>query len=172
MVITKNHKDLKPVLMESTAKGVKTPSKRVVYYLIQDREQVIFVVSPGQNGTEFNKTLGYFSNFPGMQTYLSLHGSGILLMQRNDELGEAKEFKMVTLSPFKQVTVPAGWAMCLVNSGSGFLVVLRGALDDKYQDSKPIIEKRGFAYYVVEKKGEIAFEPNPHYSVHPQITTE
>jgi len=167
MVITKNHKDLKPVLMESTAKRVKTP-----YYLIQDRDQVIFVVSSGRNGTEFNKTLGYFSNFPGMQTYLSLHGSGILLMQRNDELGEAKEFKMVTLSPFKQVTVPAGWAMCLVNSGSGFLVVLRSALDDKYQDSKPIIEKRGFAYYVVEKKGEIVFESNPNYSVHPQITTE
>lgn len=92
------------------------------------KEQVIFVVSPGQNGIEFNKTSGYFSNFPGMQVYLSLHGSGILLMQRNDELGEAKEFKMVILSPFKQVTVPAGWAMCLVNTGSNFLAVLRNSV--------------------------------------------
>lgn len=168
MVIAKNHKNLKPVLMEPTAKGVKIP-----YYLIQDREQVIFVVSPGQNGIEFNKTSGYFSNFPGMQVYLSLHGSGILLMQRNDELGEAKEFKMVTLSPFKQVTVPAGWAMCLVNTGSNFLVVSRNSvLDEKYIDLKPIIEKRGFNFYVIEKKGEIVFEPNPNYSVHPQISTE
>ncbi len=168
MVITKNHNDLKPVLMEPRAKGVKIP-----YYLIQDREQVIFVVSPGRNGTEFNKTLGYFSNFPGMQTYLSLYGSGILLMQRNDELGEAKEFKMVTLSPYKQVTVPAGWAVCLVNTGNNFLVVLeKSILDEKYKNSKPIIEKRGLNFYVVEKKGEIAFEPNPNYSVHPQITTE
>lgn len=168
MVITKTSKDLKSVLMEPTVKGVKTP-----YYLIQDREQVIFVVSPGRNGTEFNKTSGYFSNFPGMQTYLSLHGSGILLMQRNDELGEAKEFKMVTLNPFKQVTVPAGWAMCLVNTGNSFLVVLRNSvLDEKYISSKPITDKKGFTYYVIEKKGEIAFEPNSNYRVHPQITTE
>jgi len=167
MVISKTSKDLKPVLMEPTGKGLKTP-----YYLIQDRGQVVFVVSPGRNGVEFNKTSGYFSDFPGMQTYISLYGSGILLMQRNDELGEAKEFKMVTLSPLKQVTVPVGWGMCLVNTGSSFLVVLRSALDEKYQNSKPIIEKKGLAYYVIEKKGEIVFEQNPNYQIHPQITTE
>ncbi|OGE27601.1 hypothetical protein A2867_03795 [Candidatus Daviesbacteria bacterium RIFCSPHIGHO2_01_FULL_40_11] len=168
MVITKTSKDLKPILMEPGEKGLKTP-----YYLIQDKEQVIFVVSPGRNGVEFNKTSGYFSEFPGMQKYLSLHGSGILLMQRNDELGEAKEFKMVTLSPFKQVTVPVGWTMCLVNTGNDFLVVLRNSvLDEKYKDPKPIIEKRGFSFYVVEKKGEIVFEPNPRYRLHPQISTE
>lgn len=167
MVIAKSAKDLKPVLMERNKVGVKTP-----YYLIEERGQVIFVVSSGLNGTEFNKTLGYVSNFPGIQTYLCLHGSGILLMQRNDEFGEAKEFKVVMLSPFKQVTVPVGWAICLVNTGSGLLVILRSSLDDKFQDSKPIIKRRGFSFYVVEKKGEIVFEQNPNYHIHPQITTE
>lgn len=168
MVITKTFKNLRPVLMEHVKTGVKTP-----YYLIEEKDQVIFVVSPGLNGVEFNKILGYFSNFPGIQTYQCLHGSGILLMQRNDEFGEAKEFKMVTLSPLKQVSVPAGWGMCFVNTGSNLLVVLRSSfLEEKYQDSKPLIEKRGLAYYVVEKKGEIVFEQNPHYQIHPQITTE
>lgn len=167
MVITKKADDLKPVLMDQTGKKVKTP-----YYLIEEREQVIFVVSPGLNGVEFNKTVGYLSNFPGMQIYQCLHGSGILLMQRNDEFGEAKEFKMVTLNLGKQATVPAGWAMCLANTGSGLLVVLRGAMDEKYQTSKPIIEKKGLAYYVIEKKGEIVFEQNPNYHLHPQITME
>ncbi len=166
MVIEKTQKDLKPVLMEPSSAGVKVP-----YYLIKDKEQVMFVVSPGRNGVEFNKTEGYLSKFPGVQSYLCLHGSGILLMQRSDELG-VKEFRMVILNPLKQAAVPAGWAVCLVNTGSSFLVVLRGALDEKYQDSKPIIEKRGLVYYVVEKKGEIAFEPNPKYTIHPQITTE
>lgn len=166
MITAKTNKDLKPVLMDPTGKKVKNP-----YYLIVDKEQVIFVVSPGQNGIEFNKTEGYFNTFPGMQTYLCLHGSGILLMQRNDELG-AKEFKMVILNPMKKISVPASWAMCLVNTGNGLLVVLRNALDEKYKDSKPLIEKRGLAYYIVEKKGEIAFEQNPNYHVHPQITTE
>jgi len=168
MVTFKTADDLKPVLMESTGKRVKTP-----YYLIEERDQVIFVVSPGLNGVEFNKTLGYFSNFPGIQTYQCLHGSGILLMQRNDESGEAKEFKMVTLSPLKQASVPAGWGMCFVNTGSNLLVVLRSSvLEEKYQDSKPLTERRGLVYYVVEKKGEIVFEQNPRYQIHPQITTE
>jgi oxalate decarboxylase/phosphoglucose isomerase-like protein (cupin superfamily) len=94
-------------------------------------------------------------------------------MQRNDEFGEAKEFKMVILNPLKQVSVPVGWAMCLVNTGNKLLVVLRNSvLDSKYQDAKSIIEKKGLAYYVVEKKGEIAFEQNPSYRVHPQISAE
>ncbi len=168
MIITKTHKDLKGVLMNKENGEVKTP-----YYLIEDNRQTIFVVSPGRNGMEFNKTVGYFNSFPGMQTYISLHGSGIMLMQRNDEFGEAKEFKVVFLSSLKQIIVPAGWGMCLVNTGSSYLLVLRSTpLDKEYIDSKPIIEKKGLAYFVIERKGEIIFEPNSSYSVHPQISTE
>ncbi len=167
MIITKTQDDLKPVLMDPMGKKIKNP-----YYLIVDKEQVIFVVSPGRNGIEFNKTGGYFNSFPGMQTFLCLYGSGILLMQRNDEFG-AKEFKMVILNSQKQVNVPASWAVCLVNTGNNLLVVLRNSmLDEKYQNSKPIIEKRGLVYYVVEKKGEIAFDQNPNYQLHPQISME
>lgn len=154
--------------MEKVIRGIKNP-----YYLIEDNGQVIFVVTPGHNGTEFNKTEGYLSTFPAVQTYISLYGSGILLMQRNDEIGEAKEFKLVTLNPLKQISVPAGWSVCMVNTGSTYLVALRNsALDKKYINNKPIIEKGGLAYFVVEKKGEITFERNPNYRVHPQITTE
>ncbi len=151
-----------------TAKNKKTP-----YYLIEDKEQVIFVVSPGKNNVEFNKTAGYFSDYPGIQMFQCLYGSGILLMQRNDETGQAKEFKMVVLNPLRQVVVSVGLAVCLVNTGSKLLVVLRNSvLEEKYIDFKPIIQKRGLCYYVVEKKGEIAFEPNNNYAVHPQISTE
>lgn len=154
--------------MEKAGEGVKNP-----YYLIEDKEQVIFAVSPGRNGLEFNKTGGYFSEFPGMNMYQCLYGSGILLMQRNDEGGEAKEFKMAILNPGRAVSVAAGWAVCLVNTGNTFLTVLRNSvLEEKYIVTSPIKEKRGLCYYVIEKKGEIAFEPNPHYRVHPQITSE
>lgn len=81
MIIQRKAKDIKPVLMEQTAKGLENP-----YYEIIDDEETILVVSAGQNGEEFNKTIGYYSNFPGMQTYICLHGSGVLLMQRSDEL--------------------------------------------------------------------------------------
>ena len=108
-----------------------------------------------------------------MQSYQCLYGQGILVMQRNDELEEAKEFKVVTLTAGRGVVVPAGWGMGLVNTGSNFLIVLRTSfLDESLEDSSSILEKQGFAYYVVEKKGEIAFEQNPNYSVYPQISTE
>lgn len=161
-------KDLKPVLMAGVKAEVKYP-----FYLIKDGEQVIFAVSSGKNGLEFNKTIGFFSTFLGMQTYQCLYGQGIIVMQRNDQMGEAKEFKIVTLNPGRQVFLPAGWGMCLVNTGSSFLVVIEATnFDDKFKDEKPILEKMGFAYYIVEKKGEINFQENPNYSVHPQITTE
>lgn len=168
MVITKTYNELRPVLMDKATKGIKTP-----YYLMTDKDQVIFVISSGLNGSEFNKTSGCFNNFSGIQTLQCLYGSGILLMQRNDEFEEAKEFKMVRLSPHKQVDVPVGWLVCLVNTGSGLLVVIESNhLDEKYKIPKPILDKKGFAYYVVEKKGEIVFEPNPNYNIRPQVTAE
>lgn len=168
MVITKSSKDLKPVLMDPKVKVIKNP-----YYLITDKEQIIYVVRLGLNGVEFNKTIGFVSTSDGLTVYQCLFGQGILILQRNDEGDEAKEFKVVTLSSGRQVGVPALWASSLVNVGKGFLVVLKsGAYAENGSNTKTIIEKQGLAYYVVEKKGEIAFEQNPNYKVHPQITTE
>lgn len=168
MIIAKTNKDLKPVLMKGAKAEIKNP-----YYLIEENDQLIFVVSSGKNGLEYNKTAGYFNSYLGMQTYQCLYGQGIMVMQRNDFAGEAKEFKITTISPGKQVSVPAGWGMCIVNTGSNLLVVIRNNfLDPKDIDEKPILEKQGFVYFVVEKKGEIGFEPNPNYHLHPQITTE
>ncbi len=167
MIVTKTSKDLKPVLMEGKPE-VKEP-----YSMIVDTNQVIFVVNQGMNGTEFNKTEGYFSSYPGVSVYQCLYGQGVLVMQRNDDRGEAKEFKIVTLNAGKQVGVPADFAVCLVNVGKTFLVVV-GSIDiqSKYIDSKAIIERQGLAYYIVEKKGDVGFEQNPNYNIHPQITTE
>lgn len=168
MVVTKTLKDLQLVLMDSKAKAIKKP-----YYLITDETQIIYVVTPGLNGVEFNKTVGSISTSEGLTLYHCLWGRGILLLQRNDEEGEAKEFKVVTLNSGRQVGVPALWASSLVNVGKGFLVVLKsGSYDESSSNSQPIVEKRGLAYYIVEKKGEIAFEQNPNYSVHPQIAAE
>ncbi|MBU1000592.1 hypothetical protein KKE78_04315 [Patescibacteria group bacterium] len=168
MTKLKTYKDTTPVLIEKVKKGANTP-----YHILTEKDQTVFVISSGLNGREFNKTSGYFNNFSGIQTYQCLYGSGILLMQRNDESEEAKEFMIVRLNPHTQVDAPAGWFICLVNTGKSFLIVLKNnSLDKEYKDVKSISEKKGFAYYIVEKRGEIAFEPNPNYRVHPQITTE
>lgn len=165
MVIKKDSKDLKPVLMDPKVKIIKHP-----YYLITDDNQTIYVVTSGLNGVEFNKTVGFKSSFERVTLYQCLFGQGILLLQRDDEEGEVKEFKVVTLNSGRQVGIPAGWISSLVNVGKNFLVVLKSEASEDNAESA--IEKRGLAYYVVEKKGEIAFEQNPNYSIHPQITTE
>lgn len=168
MVITKSAKNLKAVLMDPHVKPIDNP-----YYLISEDSNLIYVLTPGLNGVEFNKTIGFIGNYPGITIYHCLWGQGLLILQRNDEEGEAKEFKVMSLSPGKQAGVPAGWASVLVNVGKNFLVVLEsGSAEEKQDNIEPLIEKRGLAYYVVEKKGEISFEQNSAYKVHPQITTE
>ena len=42
----------------------------------------------------------------------------------------------------------------------------------KAHNFEPVKAKRGFAYYVIERKGEIGFDLNYNYKVHPQITSE
>lgn len=168
MITAKTHKELKPVLMNPDAAGVKDP-----YYVIHGEGYNITVVTPGKNGVEYNKTHGHFHKYQGAERYQCLYGQGLVVMQRNDESGEAKEFRITTLTPGKQVEVPAGSGHALVNVGRTFLVVLdnapEGMADHDYETVK---EKKGFAYYVVEKKGEIGFEQNPMYEVHPQINAE
>lgn len=170
MVKTFTSKDLKPVLMDPKAKQIRRP-----YYLIEGtgEGQIIYVLTSGLNGVEFNKTVGSFSSSEGLTLYQCLRGQGIVILQRNDEGDEAKEFKIVTLNSGRQVGVPAGSISSLVNIGKGFLVVLaNGNSEENISELQPVIKKRGLAYYIVEKKGEIGFEQNPNYSVHPQISTE
>ena len=166
MITTKTAQELKPYLMGKAE--IKDP-----YSIVIDSSQAVFILKSGLNESEYNKTEGYFSSFPGAQIYQCVYGQGILAMQRNDEFGEAKEFRIATINSGKQVGVPAGWAISLINVGKTFLVVV-GNLDIKSKDinSKPILEKHGLAYFIVEKKGEVGFEQNPNYKIHPQITSE
>lgn len=168
MIVTKIHKEIEDVLIDPKAPGVKEP-----YFVIREIGQNITILSPGKNGDEYNKTYGHFHTYMGVEIYNCLFGQGLLIMQRNDEEGEAKEFKVVTLHSGKQVEVPSGYGHSLINIGKSFLVMLDNSPDfEKSHNYEPIKSKRGFAYYIVEKKGEIAFENNPNYRIHPQITTE
>lgn len=169
MIVTKTHRDLEDVLMEPKASGCKE-----AYFVLSDEGQNITMLTSGNNGSEFNKTHGHFHKSAQMVEVLNcLYGQGLLIMQRNDEVGEAKEFKVVSLNPGKQVTIPAGFGHAVINIGKTFLVVLDNAeVGSQSINDQAVKVKRGFAYYVIEKKGEIAFESNPNYRVHPQIATE
>lgn len=168
IISTTTKKELKDVLMEPRA-----ATQKPAYHVIRGEGQNITVLLPGLNGDEYNKTYGHFHKYNTVEIYNCLYGQGLVVMQRNDEEGQAKEFKIVGLNPGKQVEVPAGFGHTLVNVGKIFLVVLDNAPESpQMHDYERVKEKKGFAYYIVEKKGEIAFEKNPNYRSSPQITTE
>ena len=168
MLETTFRQDLKPVLMQPQAGGIKES-----YFVIYGDNQNMTVVSPGKNGVEYNKTFGYFHIYKGAIIYRCLYGQGLIIMQRNDEFDEAKEFKIVTLHQGRQVEVPAGYGHCAVNIGKSFLVLIDNSPGNiKFKEKEYVKNRRGFVYYIVEKKGEIGFEHNPNYQIHPQITTE
>lgn len=168
MIKTFTRTELKDILMDPKNSGVKDS-----YFIIQGEEgQNITIISPGTNGVEFNKTFGSFHNYPEIEIYNVVYGQGVLLMQRNDEDGEAKEVRIVGLRPGSTVEIPAGYGHTIVNVGKSYLVVIDNApIAQKGDNIEMIRLKHGLAYYIVDKKGEVGFEPNPNYHLHPQITT-
>lgn len=167
MIITRTRQELKDVLMDSKSPGVKEP-----YFVIDGEGQNVTILSPGKNGNEFNKTYGHFHNYQGVEIYRVIYGQGVLIMQRNDEDGEAKEIRVTSLRGGMTVEVPAGYGHALVNIGKTYLVVIDDAPDGaKTHNFEPVREKHGFAYYIIDKKGEVGFESNPRYRLHPQIAT-
>ena len=167
MVVTISAKELQGLLMDPKSTSLKEP-----YFVIKgENGENITVIASGKHGVEFNKTMGYFHTFPGVVIYHCLYGQGILLMQRNDTGGEVKEVRVVALRPGSSVEIPAGYGHCIANIGKNFLIVADNAPDDKTQNMDFIKTKKGLAYYVVDKKGNVSFEENKNYSFHPQITT-
>lgn len=168
MILTATQKDLAPVLMDPKSTLIKEP-----YFIIKgENGENVTVISSGKNGNEFNKTFGYFHTFPGVIIYHCLYGSGLLIMQRNDSEGEAKEVRVIGLRPGSIVEVPAGYGHSIVNIGKNFLIVSDNApASSKTHNLDSIKLKRGLAYYVVDKKGNVSFEENQNYGFHPQIST-
>lgn len=167
MVKQFSHKDIEEVLMEPKAPGVKEP-----FFLIEgDNEESITVVASGKNGAEYNKSLGYFHTFPGIEVYHTLYGQGVMVMQRNDSEGEAKEVKVVGLRPGVSIEVPSGWGQQIINTGKSFLVVAdNSTANAKHHSDQALKNRHGLCYYVIDKKGNISFEDNPSYKFHPQIS--
>lgn len=168
MITTFTSSQLKDVLLDPQALAQKD-----VYFTIspKETEENLLVILSGKNGTEFNKTLCFINRFPGVIIYRVLYGQGLCMIQKNDEIGEAKEVRVLGLRPGVEVEVPSGYAHTIANTGRGFLVLANNIPKDaKYIDSESLIKKNGLAYYVVDKKGDIGFEKNSQYSFYPQIT--
>ena len=168
MVTAFNTNQLKEVLLDPKSSN----SKQSYFTIASDgSEENLTVLEPGRIGNEFNKTLGFINRYPGALIYRCVYGHGIIIVQKNDFEGNAKEIRVLALRPGVEVEVPSGYGHALVNTGRSFLAVVDNvAKNDKFIDFDTVKNRKGLAYYIVDKKGDVGFEKNLHYSFHPQIT--
>lgn len=166
---TYSYQELKPVLLETEDPKVKEP------YITVDSptDGNLTIISSGRNGSEYNKTFGSVHTYPGVVSVHCLYGHGILMTQRFSPEGDVKEVQVHQLRPGKAIEVPSQTAYCIYNTGRHFLVAFDNfATKQRHSDETLIRQYKGLCYYVVERKGEIAFDKNPNYSFHPQLVME
>lgn len=169
MIDQKTYTELKPVLMDPTEPKVKDP------YLVipNSSDGNLTVVSSGKNGSEYNKTYGLTHTYPGVVTLHCLFGHGVIMTQRYGPEGDVKEVKVHALRPGTTVEIPSSTSYSLTNTGRGLLVTIDNFQNNaKHISTEFITEHKGLAYYVVERKGEVAFDKNPNYRFHPQLVME
>jgi glucose-6-phosphate isomerase len=121
-------------------------------------DMAITVMKPGKVGEEFHMTKGhYHERAEADETYYSLQGKGIILMQTIEGQEQTIEF-----SKGSAVYVPPGWAHRTINIGREELIILAIYPKDAGHDYGAIKDK-GFKSLVVEKDGEVKIVQNPNY---------
>jgi glucose-6-phosphate isomerase, archaeal len=177
----RTHGEMKEVLKNPEASG---PEEH--YYMIRggkDKKNITIWES-GKVGDEFIKAYGHYHIDDLVETYWILEGSGILLLQmrKKDNHGnwiddEIEWVKAIHLKAGDKYTIAAYCGHLMINTSPTWLVTSDDSpvfLEDsaskpKHADYEPVKKMRGFAYYVVTNKGEVAFLPNPTYKNVPPI---
>ncbi len=156
--------DMRYVLAD---RGVCAPAVPYVCYqdLVQrkDTESTIyhnvFVFDKRLLGSEFNKTLGHFQNFPEIyQVYYGLCG---MLIQGD------KKCQLIIAKAGDKMVVPGGFAHSIYNFGNCPLVL--GELVDHElrtrvpADNLMLQLRRGARYFFLKEKDSLVIRSNPHY---------
>ncbi len=168
---------MKEVLMNPKAEGPKNH-----YYMIRggkDRKNIT-VWEFGKVGGEYIKTYGHYHVGNLSETYWIAWGQGIVLMQKRavNKKGEPIDdeiidFKAIKVKAGDKIFLPKDWGHLVVNIGDTYLVTADDSPVDfgeknsvgmpGHADYKPIKKLKGFAYYVVEKKGKPVLVKNKNY---------
>lgn len=181
----RNNEKMKEVLMDPEA-----PSPAIHYYMIRGGvdQKNITVWEPGTVGGEYIKTYGHYHVGKLDETYWTLFGEGIILLQKLvvDENGEmimdvVEEFKVIPVKVGDSVFIPAGYGHLAVNIGKTYFVTVDDSpvdFEEKdpaglpgHADYELVKKMHGFAYYVVENNGQPALKKNPLYKEVKNINT-
>ncbi len=177
----RTHEAMKDVLMEPQASG-----PAVHYYMIRggSEKKNITVWESGTVGGEYIKAYGHYHIDDFKETYWIIEGSGILLMQmrKKDAAGhfidnEIEWVKAVNVKAGDTYVIPPFAGHLMINTGPTWLVTSDDSpvyFDDspanpKHADYAPVKKMNGFAYYAIEKDGNVEFVKNPRYQNIPEL---
>lgn len=173
---SRSHEQMKDVLMNADASG-----PAIHYYMIRggSKKSNITVWESGTVGGEYIKTYGHYHIGNLDETYHILQGEGIALLQKIavekgvPQSDKIEEFKAIIVKAGDSVYMPPGYGHLVANIGAQWLVTaddspVMGADDSAsmpgHADYEAVKQMRGFAYYVVERKGVPTLVPNTHYT--------
>ncbi|MEK7569388.1 MAG: glucose-6-phosphate isomerase family protein [Patescibacteria group bacterium] len=177
MLAERRHEEMREVLKDPGAKG-----PAVHYYMIRGgaEKKNITVWAAGLVGDEYIKTFGHYHVSDFIETYEVLAGEGIIMLQSPIADGGVLWVKAVFVKKGDKIEIPKRAGHLGVNTGASWLVTIDdspvytgdNAGAPKHADYEPVKKMRGFAYYVVEKKGKPEFIKNPNYKNHPDVIIE
>ncbi len=157
------------------------------YYMIRggtDKTNIT-VWETGTVGGEYIKTYGHYHIGKLDETYTILQGEGIVLLQKrkqdqnnNPIDDEIETFYAISVKKGDRIFIPSGMGHLVVNIGKEWLVTS----DDSpvnfeevdpvslpgHADYEAVKKMKGFAYYVIEENGKVAFVKNPNYKTSPE----
>lgn len=134
----------------------------------------LLVLSEGRIGREYVKTRGHVASCAEAaqcpEVFGVLHGHALFLAQQPaGEPGrpacwsEVRDVRWIEAQPGQKVVVPADYGVVVINLGGGPLALSHLVAADAWPVHLVYQQLGGAAYYVVERDGAPAAEPNPRY---------
>ncbi len=135
----------------------------------------VLMLRPGRVGREYTKTWGHIQICAdGLQcpeAYGVLHGRAAFLLQELQEAPEQPSWparladvRWIQAEQGHKVVVPAAYGVVISNLGDEPLVVSRLGAAQAWPVHLTYERMQGAAYYVVEREGRPALEPNARYA--------
>jgi glucose-6-phosphate isomerase len=174
---SRTQEKMKEVLMDPDGIG-----PAIHYYMIRggSQQKNITVWEPGTISGEYIKTYGHYHIGDLSETYQTVYGEGVALLQKLSENAkgemipdEVSEFKAIPVEAGQTIFMPPKFGHLLANTGETYFVTADDSpvdFEDKdpasfpgHADYELVKKMRGFAYYVIEKDGKPALKKNPLY---------
>ena len=169
-IVIRKLEELRGVLFDSRSRGPEEVYR--VYRGIGQRDNKVIsvtVMPPGKIGREFVKTYGHYHQGPGEETYFILYGEATFLLQKQSGRGKIEEVRLVEARAGQECLIPEGFGHCLINTGEKAVVAADWESPKIGHVYKEIAERKGMAYFLLEKEGKVEAVPNPNYGPLPPL---